>query len=173
VLPAARRIQGYPRIGRRMIGTPPTSVHGGTVALLAVAWPLRCGRARTNDPPVLPHLTTDLAHQRTSEKRQDTARSVAAEHSGEVGATPANDSWCTAASHLGRVHAGAYRGDGECAGALGVELKLWCGRRRAAGLAPAMARGGTAAAATARTEGGGRGAGDRMEGGFWGRGSAS
>jgi len=44
---------------------------------------------------------------------------------------------------------------------------------RAAELAPAMARGGTAAAAAARTEGGGRDAGDRMEGGFWGRGSAS
>ena len=70
----------------------------------------------------LPHLNTVLAHQRTSERRQDTARSVAAEHSGDVGATPASDSRCTAASHLGRAYAGAYRGDGECAGALGFEL---------------------------------------------------
>jgi len=54
---------------------------------------------------------------------------------------------------------------------LASSLKLWCGRRRATGLAPAMARGGTAAAA--RAEGEGRGAGDRMEGGLWGRGSAS
>ena len=56
-------------------------------------------------------------------KRQDFARSVAVEHSGEVGATPASDSRRTAASHLGRAHAGAYRGDGECAGALGVEVE--------------------------------------------------
>jgi len=62
-------------------------------------------------------------HQRTSEKRQDTARSVTAEHSGEIGATLASDSRRTAASHLGRAYAGAYRGDGECAGALGVELE--------------------------------------------------
>jgi len=55
---------------------------------------------------------------------------------------------------------------------LASSLELWCGRRRAAGLAPAMARGGTAAAAV-RAEGGGRDAGDRMEGGFWGCGSAS
>jgi len=47
-----------------------------------------------------------------------------------------------------------------------VSLKLWCGRRRAAGLSPAMARGGTAAAALRerREEGGGRGARDRMDG---------
>ena len=37
VLPAARRIQRYPRIGRRMAGAPLTSMHGGTAALLAVA----------------------------------------------------------------------------------------------------------------------------------------
>jgi len=49
---------------------------------------------------------------------------------------------------------------------LASRLKLWCGRRRAAGLSPTMAHGGTAAAAAARTEGGGRGAGDRMEEGF-------
>jgi len=36
-----------------------------------------------------------------------------------------------------------------------------------------MAHGGTATAAAAQAEGGGRGAGDRMEGGFWGRGSVS
>jgi len=87
-------------------------------------WPGRSGAVeRANDPLELPHLTTDLAHQRTSEKRQDTARSVMAEHSGDVRATSASDSWRTAASHLGRAHAGAYRGDGECAGALGVELE--------------------------------------------------
>jgi len=56
---------------------------------------------------------------------------------------------------------------------LASSLELWCGRRRAAGLAPVMARGGTAAAAAARAEGGGRDAGDRMEVGFWGRGLAS
>jgi len=55
---------------------------------------------------------------------------------------------------------------------LASSLELWCGRRRAAELAPTMACGGTAAAA-ARAEGGGRDAGNRMERGFWGRGSAS
>ena len=44
------------------------------------------------------------------------------ELSGEVGATPMSDSRRTATSHLRRVHAGAYRDDGECAGALGVEV---------------------------------------------------
>jgi len=51
VLPAARRAQGCPWIGRRMTRAPPTSMHGGTAALLAVARLLRCGRARASAPP--------------------------------------------------------------------------------------------------------------------------
>jgi len=51
VLPTARRTQGCPWIGRRMTGAPPTSMHGSTAALLAVARMLRCGRARASAPP--------------------------------------------------------------------------------------------------------------------------
>ena len=51
VFPAARRTQGCPWFGRRVTGAPPTSMHGGTVVLLAVARPLRCGRARVSASP--------------------------------------------------------------------------------------------------------------------------
>jgi len=64
-----------------------------------------------------------------------------------VGATPVSDSRCTAASRLGRAYAGAYHGDGECAGVLGVEFGA---------LVPPAASGRAAAAAAAQTEEGGR-----------------
>jgi len=51
VLPAARRTQGCPRIGRKMTGAPPTGMHGGTAALLTAARLLRCRRARASAPP--------------------------------------------------------------------------------------------------------------------------
>ena len=57
---------------------------------------------------------------------------------------------------------------------LASSLGLWCDRRRAAELFSGNGAGGAAvAAATARTEEGERGAGDRMEGVVWGRGVAS
>jgi len=146
-----------------MTGTPPTSVHGGTVALLAVARPLRCGTARKSSSE-LPHRATDLTRKRASETRQDIARSVVAKLSVEVGATLANDSRRTAASHLGRAYAGAYRGDGECAGVLGVEFGALV--RRAAG-GGAFSGNGTrqnCCAAAARTEEGGRRRGRRNGG---------
>ena len=46
----------------------------------------------------------------------------AAELSGEVGATPTSDLRRSTGSHLSRAFAGAYRGDGECAGGFGVEF---------------------------------------------------
>jgi len=91
------------------------------------------------------------------------------EHSGELGATPASDSRHTVASHLGRAHAGAYRGDGECAGALGGELEALVRSVASGGLSPAMARGGALRLwLRSRVEGGGRDPGDRMDGGLLG-----
>jgi len=50
-----------------------------------------------------------------------------------------------------------------------VSLKLWCGRRRAAGLSPAMVHGGALRLQLrSRVEGRGRDAGDRMDGGLLG-----
>jgi len=122
-------------------------------------------------PYELPHLTTDLAQQRTSEKRPGTARSVAAEHSGELGATPASDSRRTAASHLGRAHAGAYRSDGECTGALGGELEALVRSAASGGAFSGNGARRDCCCCAARAEGEAR-AIEWMEG-FWGRGSAS
>jgi len=83
-----------------------------------------------------------------------------------------SDSRRTTASHLGRAYAGAYHGDGECAGVLGVEFGALVRPATSGGAFSGNGTGGAAAAA-ARTEEGGRGADDRMEGVFWGRGSAS
>jgi len=54
-----------------------------------------------------------------------------------------------------------------------VSLELWCGRRRAAGLSPAMARGGTAAAALRERREKGEARATEWMGVFWGRGSVS
>jgi len=87
-----------------------------------------------------------------------------AELSGEVGATPTSDSQRTTASHLGRAYAGAYCGDDECAGVLGVEVGA---------LVPPAASGGAfsgngagrAAAAAARAD---RGRRERARATEWG-----
>ena len=117
----------------------------------------------------LPHLPTDLAQQRTSEKRQGNARSVAAEYSGELGVTPASDSRRSTDSHLGRTFARAYPSDGECPGALGVELDalVWPATSGGALSGNGARRSGCCCAVRAEEEGeGGRG-GDRMEGVAW------
>jgi hypothetical protein len=117
----------------------------------------------------LPHLPTDLAQQRTSEKRQGNARSVAAEYSGELGVTPASDSRRSTDSHLGRTFARAYPSDGECPGALGVELEalVWPATSGGALSGNGARRSGCCCAVRAEEEGeGGRG-GDRMEGVAW------
>jgi hypothetical protein len=108
----------------------------------------------------LPHLPTDLAQQRTSEKRQGNARSVAAEYSGELGVTPASDSRRSTDSHLGRTFARAYPSDGECPGALGVELEalVWPATSGGALSGNGARRSGCCCAVRAEEEGeGGRG----------------
>ena len=82
-----------------------------------------------------------------------------------------SDSRRTAASHLGRAYARAYRGDGERAGVLGVEFGALV--RPAASDGAFSGNRAAGAAAAVRTEEGGRGAGNRMEGVVSGRGSAS
>jgi len=79
-----------------------------------------------------------------------------AELSGEVGATPASDSRRTNASHLGRAYAGAYRGDGECAGDLGVEVGALVRPAASGGAFSGNGVGGAAAATAARADGGRR-----------------
>jgi hypothetical protein len=108
----------------------------------------------------LPHLPTDLAQQRTSEKTQGNARSVAAEYSGELGVTPASDSRRSTDSHLGRTFARAYPSDGECPGALGVELEalVWPATSGGALSGNGARRSGCCGAVRAEEEGeGGRG----------------
>ena len=117
----------------------------------------------------LPHLPTDLAQQRASEKTQGNARSAAAEYSGELGVTPASDSRRSTDSHLGRTFARAYPSDGECPGALGVELEalVWPATSGGALSGNGARRSGCCCAVRAEEEGeGGRG-GDRMEGVAW------
>ena len=117
----------------------------------------------------LPHHPTDLAQQRTSEKTQGNARSAAAEYSGELGVTPASDSRRSTDSHLGRTFARAYPSDGECPGALGVELEalVWPATSGGALSGNGARRSGCCCAVRAEEEGeGGRG-GDRMEGVAW------
>ena len=77
-----------------------------------------------------------------------------AELSGEVGATPASDSRRTTASHLGRAYAGAYRGDGECAAVLGVEVGALVRSAASGGASSGNGAGRAAAAAAARADGG-------------------
>jgi hypothetical protein len=108
----------------------------------------------------LPHLPTDLAQQRTSEKTQGNARSAAAEYSGELGVTPASDSRRSTDSHLGRTFARAYPSDGECPGALGVELEalVWPATSGGALSGNGARRSGCCCAVRAEEEGeGGRG----------------
>jgi len=90
------------------------------------------------------------------------------EHSGELGATPASDSRRTAASHLGRAHAGAYRSDSECTGALGGELEALVRSAASGGAFSGNGARRNCCCCTTRAEGGGRGAGDRMDGGLLG-----
>ena len=77
-----------------------------------------------------------------------------AELFGEVGATPASDSRRTTASHLGRAYAGAYRGDGECAGVLGVEVGALVRSAASGGASSGNGAGGAAAAAAVHADGG-------------------
>ena len=62
---------------------------------------------------------------------------------------PASDSRRTTASHLGRAYAGAYRGDGECAGVLGVEFGALVRLAASGGALSGNGAGGAAAAAAA------------------------
>ena len=100
---------------------------------------------------------------------QGNARSTAAEYSGELGVTPASDSRRSTDSHLGRTFARAYPSDGECPGALGVELEalVWPATSGGALSGNGARRSGCCGAVRAEEEGeGGRG-GDRMEGVAW------
>ena len=87
---------------------------------------------------------------------QRLARSDAAELFDEVGATPASDSRHTTGSHLGRAFAGAYRGDGECAGGLGVEVGALAWPAVSSGALRRWRCGGAATAATLASGGGRR-----------------
>jgi len=95
----------------------------------------------------------------------------AAEHSDEVGETPASDSQRAAVSHLGRACVEAYHGEDECGGALGAEngSLVW---PAVSGGALRRWRCGVVAAAAALASGGRRGersGGDRVEPGAAGR----
>ena len=115
-------------------------------------------------PSRLPHRATDLTRPNASEMRQKRARFNAAEHSDEVGETPASDSRRAVVSHLGRACAEAYRGEDECSGGFCAEDRslMW---PAVSGGALRRWRCGGAATAAALASGGRRGerGGDRME----------
>ena len=96
---------------------------------------------------------------------QGLVRFDAAELSGVVGATLASDSRRTTGSHLGRAFAGAYRGDDECAGGLGVEVGALAWPAVSSGALRQWRCGGAAMAATLASGGGRRREerGDRVE----------
>ena len=95
--------------------------------------------------------------------RQKRVSGDAAEHSDEVGETPASDSGLAGVSHLGRACAEAYRGEDECNGGFGTEdgSLVW---PAVSGGALQRWRCGVAVAAAALTNGGRRRerGGDRM-----------
>ena len=117
------------------------------------------------DSSELPHRATNLTRLKAGETRQKRAGFDTAEHSDEVGETPASDSGLAAVAHLGRACAGAYRGEDECSGGFGAEVGSLVWPAATGGARPAMAsRRSTAAAALANGGGRrGRSGGDRME----------
>ena len=98
----------------------PAGVHGGTAALLAVARPLRRGRARAEHRwSLLAASRTQGAqeHAKQGKRGRVSARRSTPTRSGELRrAIAVTDSF-----HLGRACAGAYRGEGEHGGGLGAE----------------------------------------------------
>jgi len=78
-------------------------------------------------------------HSRASETRQKWEGFGAAEHSDEVGETPASGCGLAHDSHLGRACAGAYRGEDECGGGLGAENGSLARPATSGGARPAMA----------------------------------
>ena len=134
-------------------------------------WPGRSGaveRAQTtlqaSSPPYRPSAPKN--------ERKEVGN-VATEYSSELGATPASDSRRTVASHLGRAHAGAYRSDGECAGALGGELEALVRSAASGGAFSGNGARRSCCCCAARAERGGRGTRDRMDGVAWEPGPAS
>jgi len=87
---------------------------------------------------------------------QRLARFDAVELSGKVGVTPASDSRHTTGSHLGRAFAGAYCGDGECTGGLGVEVGALAWPAVSSGALQRWRCSGAATAATLASGGGRR-----------------